>query len=169
MHNIAIIAAIGENNELGKDNQLLWHISDDLKRFKKITSGHTVIMGRKTFNSINNKPLPNRRNIVITTGIDFKYDQIEIVHSADEALRKLDINETAFIIGGASIYQLFLPVTKMLYLTMVHKSFNADVFFPDFPKNEWLEIERFDFIADQPSGLDYSYVTYQRNELFKNI
>jgi dihydrofolate reductase len=162
MYNISIIAAIGENNVLGKDNKLPWYISDDLKRFKKLTFGHTVIMGRKTFGSINNRPLSNRRNIVLTKEINFKGDHFEVVHCFDDALKLLDPVEEVFVIGGAVVYKLFLPVTNKLYLTMVHKSFNADVFFPEFQMNEWKEIEHIDIIADKQSGLDYSYITLER-------
>jgi dihydrofolate reductase len=162
MYNISIIAVIGENNELGKDNKLHWYISDDLKRFKKITSGHTVVMGRKTFESINNKPLPNRRNIVLTKNSNFKHDQIEVVNSLDEVFKKLNPVEEIFVVGGASVYGLFLPFTKKLYLTVVHKSFDADVFFPEFSQNDWMEVERIDIKSDPQSGLDYSYITLAR-------
>jgi dihydrofolate reductase len=162
MYNISIIAAIGENHELGKDNQLPWRISGDLKRFKKITSGHTVIMGRKTFDSIQNKPLPNRRNIIITRDRNYNQENIEIVNSPDAALKKIDPSEEVFIVGGAAIYELFLPVTNRLYLTVVHKSFEADVYFPKFLQTEWKEIEHIDVTDDPQSGLDYSYITLQR-------
>jgi dihydrofolate reductase len=161
MHNLSIIAAIGENKELGKGSKLPWHISDDLKRFKKITSGHTVIMGRNTFDSINNKPLANRRNIILTKDTLYKHDHIEVVHSLDAALKKLDPAEESFIVGGAAIYKLFLPVTNKLYLTVVHKSFDADVFFPEFNPKDWKEMENIAVTGDK-SGLDYSYITLER-------
>jgi dihydrofolate reductase len=162
MYNLSIIAAIGEKNELGKNNKLLWHISDDLKRFKRLTSGHTVIMGRKTFESINNKPLPNRRNIVLTNNMKFKEDHFEIANSLNDVLNKLDTDNEVFILGGSEIYKLFLPVTNKLYLTIVHKSFDADVFFPEFSTNDWKEIEHLDVTGDSQAGLDYSYITYER-------
>jgi dihydrofolate reductase len=159
---ISIIAAIGQQNELGKDNQLPWYISDDLKRFKKLTSGHSVIMGRKTFDSINNKSLPNRRNIVLTKEQNLKSDQFEVVHSLDEALKILDPAEEVFVIGGAAVYNLLLPVTNRMYLTIVHKKFNADVYFPEYNINEWVESERIDITNDPQSGLSFSYITLDR-------
>jgi dihydrofolate reductase len=162
MNNISIIAAIGERNELGKGNQLLWHISDDLKRFKRLTSGHTVIMGRKTFESINCRPLPHRKNIILTRQNLIKQDQVEVVHSLQEALNIIDSEEEVFILGGSEIYNLFLPFTKKMYLTVVHKSFVADVFFPEFSTNDWKETERFDVTGDTQAGLNYSYITYER-------
>jgi dihydrofolate reductase len=162
MYSISIIAAVGINNELGIGDKLPWHISGDLKRFKKLTSGHTVIMGRKTFRSINYKPLPNRRNIVLTKEHKFEPDQFEAAHSLDETLKILNPAEETFVIGGAAIYKLFLPVTNKLYLTVVHKSFDADVFFPEFSWEEWIEIEHIDITGDILSGLDYSYITLER-------
>jgi len=148
MFNISIIAAVGKNNELGKEGKLPWYISDDLKRFKKLTSGHTVIMGRKTFESINNKPLINRRNIILTKEHKFGQAQIEVVHSLDDTLKIIDPAEEVFVVGGAAIYKLFLPVANKLYLTVIHKSFHADVFFPEFSRKDWFEIKHIDNIDD---------------------
>ena len=160
--NIFIIAAIGENHELGKNNKLLWHIPDDLKRFKRITSGHTVIMGRKTFESINSKPLPKRRNIILTKSVNLKNEDIEIAHSLEEVLKIVENENEVFILGGAEIYSLFLPITQKIYLTIVHHTFDADVYFPEFRKNEWFESEHFDIKDDKQAGVDYSYITYER-------
>ncbi len=162
MPTISIIAAIGKNYELGRDNDLLWHISADLKRFKKITSGHPVIMGRKTFDSINNRPLPNRRNIIITHATDYSFAGVEIVHSVDEAVKKIGMNEEVFILGGATIYEQFLPISNYMYLTMVDKKYEADTFFPRFDQKSWEIIENIPVTNDQQAGINYSFVTLRR-------
>ena len=162
MSTISIIAAIGKNYELGRNNDLLWHISADLKRFKKITSGHPVIMGRKTFDSINNKPLPKRRNIIITHSLEYFYPDIEIVHSVDEALKKIEADEEVFILGGATIYEQILPVANNMYLTLVDKEYEADTFFPRFDPDQWKTIENISIIDDEQAGVKYSFVTMQR-------
>jgi len=162
MKNISIIAAIGKNNELGKNNDLLWHISEDLKRFKRITSGHMVIMGRKTFNSINNKPLLNRKNIIITSDTSFAFPDIEIAHSIEKAVELTKYEDEVFILGGAEIYKQFLPYTYRMYLTRIHRAYDADAFFPSFDLSEWDEIERTDITDDEKAGVDYSFFTYER-------
>ena len=116
-NNISIIVAIASNNAIGKDNDLLWHISDDLKRFKSLTSGHTVIMGRNTWNSLPRRPLPKRRNIVITHDISFSHDGVEVAHSLQEALDMVRNEDEVFVMGGAAIYKLFLPFASNLYVT----------------------------------------------------
>lgn len=132
---ISIIAAIGENKELGKDNKLLWNIPEDLKRFKELTTNHPVIMGRKTFESIG-KPLPNRTNIVITRDKNFQVKNCLVVHSLEEAieLAKIKDNEEIFIIGGGQIYQQAINLADKLYLTIVKGNFGADTFFPDYSR-----------------------------------
>lgn len=129
---LSIIAGIGDNRELGKNNTLLWHIPEDMKRFKTLTTGHTVIMGRKTYESIG-KPLPNRTNIVITSEKEFLAPGCIITHSLDEAIQKSHDTET-FIIGGASVYAQALPIADKLYLTKVKGTFDADTFFPDYSR-----------------------------------
>lgn len=129
---LSIIAGIGDNRELGKNNTLLWHIPEDMKRFKTLTTGHTVIMGRKTYESIG-KPLPNRTNIVITSEKEFLAPGCIIAHSLDEAIQKSHDTET-FIIGGASVYAQALPIADKLYLTKVKGTFDADTFFPDYSR-----------------------------------
>jgi dihydrofolate reductase len=129
---LSIIAAIGDKRELGKNNKLLWHIPEDMKRFKNLTTGHTVIMGRKTYASIG-KPLPNRTNIVITKDTAFAAPGCIITHSLDEALQQSADAET-FIIGGASIYQQAINRADTLYLTKVKGTFDADTFFPDYSR-----------------------------------
>lgn len=131
---ISIIAAIGKNRELGKDNRLLWHIPEDLKRFKELTSGHPIIMGRKTFESIG-KVLPNRTNIVITSDKQKAISGAIVVHSLQEAFRQAQTklgSEEIFIIGGGQIFEQALSIASKLYLTIVDKTFDADTFFPDY-------------------------------------
>ncbi len=130
---ISIIAAIGDNKELGKNNKLLWHIPEDLKFFREKTRGHAVIMGRKTYKSIGH-PLPNRVNIIISRNSNLKINGAFVVHSLEEALSlaKQHEKEEIFIIGGAQIYQEALPIVDKLYLTLVQGTFAADVFFPDY-------------------------------------
>ncbi|MBN2523470.1 MAG: dihydrofolate reductase [Bacteroidales bacterium] len=164
MKNISIIAAIGKNNELGKGNQLLWHIPGDMKRFKRITSGHMVIMGRKTFHSINNKPLSNRRNIVLTRDTSLYFPNVGIVHSVDEALELVKSESEVFILGGATVYEQFLPFTHRMYLTRVHRGYNADAFFPVYDESNWYVIERKDIVDDKQAGVDYSFVTLKRRK-----
>lgn len=151
------IVAISENGGIGKDNGLLFHISADLKRFKELTSGHTVIMGRKTLQSLpGGRGLPNRRNIVITRDIDFTAERAEIVHSVDEALALAE--EDAFVIGGASIYQAMLPYCDKVYLTKVYADAEADVFFPSLCG--WQVVRRSEM--QEENGLRFQYIDYIR-------
>ncbi len=159
--NISIIVAIAENFAIGKNNDLLFHLPNDLKRFKKITTGKTIIMGRNTLLSLPKWPLPNRRHIVITDNPEDKFEGCEIVFSINEAIEKVKNEEEAFIIGGGSIYRQFYPVAGKLYLTLVHKEFEADVFFPEIDYTEWLEVEREDCF-DEKNNFSYSYLDLKR-------
>lgn len=132
---ISIIAAIGKNRELGKDGKIPWHISEDFKRFKEITSGHPIVMGRKTWESFPIKPLPNRYNIIITRDTEFKPEGVAVCNSIEDAIKvakKERGGEEIFIIGGGQIYQQALPFVDKLYLTVVDSFFDADTFFPDY-------------------------------------
>lgn len=162
MATFSIIAALGKNYEIGRNNDLIWHISADLKRFKQLTSGHSVIMGRKTFDSINNKPLRNRRNIIITRSENYSFPDVEIVHSVEEAIRKMDGEEEAFILGGATIYEQFLPISDKMYLTLIDKQYEADTYFPRFDKKQWQVVEEIKVTNDEQAGVDYSFITLQR-------
>ncbi len=162
MKDISIIVAIAENNAIGKDNKLLWHIPDDLKRFKKITANHTVIMGKNTFFSLPSGALPNRKNIVISDDKNDKIKDCVMAYSIEDAINKCDDNKENFIIGGASVYRQFLKYTNKLYLTKVHKSFEADTFFPEINLNEWKLIERQDFKPAQKNFFSYSYLVYKK-------
>jgi dihydrofolate reductase len=159
--NISIIVAIAENFAIGKNNDLLFHLPNDLKHFKEITSGHTIIMGRNTLLSLPKWPLPNRRHIVITDNKDDFFKGCETVFSIDEAIEKVKDEEEAFIIGGGMIYRQFFPIAGKLYLTLVHKPFDADVWFPEIDYTEWEEISREDF-HDEKNGFDYSYLNLAR-------
>jgi len=156
--NITIIAAIAANNELGKDNQLIWHLSNDLKRFKKLTSGHAIIMGRKTFESFP-KALPNRTNIVITRDENYTANNAVVVHSLMEALNACKTDNQPFIIGGGEIYRLGMIVADTLQITRVHHSFDADTFFPEI-NDEWELVTKEDCSKDEKHQYDYTYLTY---------
>ncbi|WP_412465526.1 dihydrofolate reductase [Pedobacter sp. KLB.chiD] len=162
MNNISIAVAVGENYAIGKNNQLLWHMPADLKFFKQTTSGHTVIMGRKTFDSVG-KPLPNRRNIVITRDPELKIDGVEVVNSLDEALTITKTEDKpVFIVGGAEIYKQALPKTQMLYLTTIHHSFDADTFFPEIDRKEWKTVSCEPHKADEKNKYDYTFEVLER-------
>jgi len=135
--NISIIVAIGRNNEIGYKNNLLWRISDDLKRFKKFTTDNIIIMGRKTFVSLPKGALPNRTNIVITRDTDLQYENCIMANSIEDAINKSDKSKEIFIIGGEQIYKIAFPFCKKLYLTKVDEEFIADVFFPEINYNDW--------------------------------
>jgi dihydrofolate reductase len=161
---VTIIAAIAENNALGKNNQLIWHLPADLNRFKKTTLNHAVIMGRKTHESLG-KPLPNRINIIITRDKNYKVENCITVNSLKEALEiasKKD--ENPFILGGAEIYKQAMPFADKLDITFVHHKFEADVFFPEINKTIWEETSREVFKADEKNKYDYSFVTYIRTK-----
>ena len=158
---ITLIAAIGQNNELGKNNDLIWHLPADLKRFKKVTTGHYILMGRNTFESIG-KPLPNRTSVIITRNRNYFKDGCLIANSIEEAIELVDTNEDAFIIGGAQIYKQALEsnLVDKLDITLVHENFDADVFFPEINSDIWEEISREDFKADEKNNFDYSFLSY---------
>ena len=157
---VTIVVAIAENYAIGKHNQLLWHMPADLKHFKQITSGHTVIMGRKTYDSVG-KPLPNRRNIIITRQ-DITIPGCEVVKSVEEALKLCSNEEEVFIEGGAEIYKLAIYKTDRIYLTIIHHSFDADSFFPEIDYMEWKEVSRDDHPADEKHKYPYSFITLER-------
>ena len=159
---ITIIAAIAKNNALGKDNDLIWHLPADLKRFKKVTSGHHILMGRNTFESIG-KPLPNRTSVIITRNQDYFKDGCLIANSIEDAL-EISKDDDAFIIGGAQIYKQAIEkgLVDKLDITIVHQDFEADVFFPKIDMDVWKEVSREDFKADEKNKYDYSFVSYTR-------
>jgi dihydrofolate reductase len=162
MKTISIIVAVADDNGIGFENRLLTHISADLKHFKQVTKGHAVVMGRNTWFSLPNRPLPNRTNIVITNIPNETFEGAITVYSIPEALDKCPDNEESFIIGGAMIYQQFFPLAHKLYLTKMHKTFPADTFFPKVSTKEWKEVSKEDVNNDELAGLNYSFVVLER-------
>ena len=159
---LTIIAAVAQNYALGKNNDLIWRLPNDLKRFKKITLGHYVIMGRKTFESLG-KPLPNRTTIIISRNIDYMVPGCITVSSLEEAINAAKADENPYILGGGEIYQQALAYAEILDLTLVHHSFEeADTFFPEIDFSTWDEIHREDFKADENHKYDYSFVRYKK-------
>jgi dihydrofolate reductase len=159
---LSIIVAVAQNQVIGHNNQLIWHLPEDLKMFKRLTTGHPIIMGRKTFESIG-KPLPNRTSIIITTNTDFSVEGCITVHSLAEAIaeaKKIEHTE-AFIIGGAEIYRLALPFADKIYLTEVHHCFEGDTFFPEINHDYWTEISRIDHKIDEKHQYNYSFVALE--------
>jgi dihydrofolate reductase len=157
---IKIIVAMSNNRVIGNNNELIWKLSSDLKRFKELTTGYPVVMGRKTYESIG-KPLPNRRNIIITRNLEYEVNVCEVVSSLEEAL--LLTNNDCFIIGGGEIYKQSLEVADKIYLTLVHKDFEGDTTFPELGK-EWATIDTKDFDADEKNEYNYSFIEYDRYE-----
>jgi len=157
---ISIIVAIGENHAIGKNNQLLWHMPNDLKHFKDVTSGRTIIMGRKTFDSVG-KPLPRRRNIVVTRQ-DITIPGCEVVKSIEDGIALCTDEDEVFIGGGAEIYRQAMHLTNRIYLTVIHHAFDADTFFPEIDKNEWKETERENYQPDEKNAFPYSFITLER-------
>ena len=161
---ISIIVAVAENNAIGRNNDLLWHLPDDLVRFKRITSGHPVIMGRRTWESLPKRPLPNRRNIVISDIPGDRIDGAEVAFSIEDAVALCNPEEENFVIGGASVYRQFLPLCNRLYLTRVYKDYEADVFFPELNKAEWKLVSSEDGPPDGKNDFRYTYLVYDRTE-----
>jgi dihydrofolate reductase len=159
---LTIIAAVGENDEIGRNNQLIWHLSDDLKRFKSLTSGHAIIMGRKTFESFG-KPLPNRKHIVITRQQNFKVpDNVIVVNDIADAIDAAKGDLQPFVIGGGEIYKQAMPFADKIELTRVHESFDADTFFPKIDELTWKEVDKKDHQKDDYHDHSFSFVTYKR-------
>ena len=160
---LSIIAAIGKNNELGKDNKLIWHLPEDLKRFKMLTTGKTIIMGRKTFESLG-RVLPNRKHIVLTHNKEYKYDHemVEVLCDLEEIEKYINSEEENFVIGGASIYKMLMPYTKKLYITKIDEEFEADAFFPKIDENDWEIVEEMYGITDENNPYKYKYITYTK-------
>ena len=156
---ITLIAAAAENNALGKDNQLLWHIPDDFKRFKQITSEHYIIMGRKTFESFP-KPLPNRTHVIITRQKDYLAEGCIVVHSLEEAISISPKDEEVFVIGGAEIYTQSISIADKIELTRVHTSLEADAYFPTFDVNHWELVFEEHHYKDEKHDYDYTFETY---------
>ena len=159
--NISIIVAVAENFAIGLNNQLLFHLPEDLKRFKRLTTGKALIMGKRTFYSLPKAPLPNRRNIVVTDIQGEIFPGCESAYSVNEAIEMVQNEQEAFVIGGGMIYRQFYPLAGKLYLTLVHKELDADTFFPEIDYSEWKEISREDCFDDK-NDFSYSYLDLER-------
>lgn len=161
---ISIIVAVSEDWGIGKNNELLWHIPEDLKRFKRLTTGNAIIMGKKTWESLPRRPLPDRRNIVLT---DIVHEVIEgsvTAYSINDALSKCDKDKEIFIIGGGTIYRQFMPIAERLYITHVHKKAPADVYFPEIDLKIWKVTDREEFPGSGEVGIPYTYTIYERKK-----
>lgn len=164
---ISIIAALAENRVIGVNNTLPWRLPNDLKHFRRLTTGHAIILGRKNYESIG-KPLPERTNIIITRNRDYRAGGCLIVRSLDEALALAKNDPEIFVIGGAEIYRTALARADRLYLTLVHAEVQGDTFFPEFDRNEWRESARERHTADERHAFDYSFVVFERIRKKKN-
>lgn len=160
---ISIIVAIDENNAIGKENQLLCHLPNDLKYFKSVTQGHTVIMGRNTYESLPNGALPNRRNIVLSRNKDLRLERCEVSSSLEEAIALCSNESEVFIIGGATVYAKAIDLADKLYITYIHHKFEgADAFFPKVDENKWIESSRIDNEADDKNKYIHTFAVYDK-------
>ncbi len=159
---LSIIVAKSKNNVIGKDNKLIWNIPDDLKRFKKLTTNHTIIMGRKTFESLG-RVLPNRKHIVLTNDENYTVDNpnVQIIHDVEELSKYEEDNQEHFVIGGAMIYKLLLPKCNKLYITEVEQEFEGDTFFPEIKQDEWKIVKKETGPQDD-NTFKYYYIDYER-------
>jgi dihydrofolate reductase len=160
---ITMIAAAAENNALGKDNDLVWHLPDDFKRFKRLTSGHHIIMGRKTFESFP-KLLPDRTHVIISRKKDYSPENTIVVHSMEEALKVSKLDDEAFIIGGGEIYKMGMEHADRIELTRVHGEFEADTHFPEIDKSEWEIVKDQFHDKDEKHDYSFTYLTYERKQ-----
>jgi dihydrofolate reductase len=163
---ISIIVAVSEDLGIGNNNELLWHLPEDMKRFRKLTYGKTVIMGKKTWESLPKRPLPGRKNIVLTDVPGECINCSVTAYSVDDALSKCEKGEEIFVIGGGSIYRQFMNIADRLYVTHVHKKAPADVFFPEIEQRTWKVIEKEEIKPENKEGIPYTYIIYERR---KNI
>ncbi|MBR1769114.1 MAG: dihydrofolate reductase [Bacteroidales bacterium] len=163
MNTFSIIVAVGENNEIGKDGDLLWHLHGDMVYFKNTTKNHPVLMGRKTWDSLQVRPLPKRQNIVITTDKNFEKEKVRVLHSLKEIDALEEFENEVFVIGGGTIYKELLPLCDKLYLTKVHSSFpDADTYFPDINADDWQTVYQSEMKKDDESNLEYQFIILSR-------
>jgi len=160
---LSIIVAIAKNNVIGKDNKLIWHLPEDLKRFKKLTTGHTIIMGRKTFESLG-RVLPNRKHVVLSNNTKriTEDENVEVINDISSLEEYMNSEEEHFVIGGAAIYELLMPYTSKMYITKINEEFEGDVYFPQIDENEWNIVEKEKGVTNEKNPFDYEYVTYVR-------
>ncbi|HHT22508.1 MAG TPA: dihydrofolate reductase [Bacteroidales bacterium] len=166
MSKISIIAAVADNYAIGKNNKLLWHLPADMKHFKDMTTGHAVVMGKRTFESLPNGSLPNRKNIVLTSIPEGNFDKYYEAVSLRDAIELCENEDEVYIIGGATIFKQALeyPGVDTMYITWVHEEFEADAFFPQFDKDEWKEVKRKRYEADEENPYAYSFCEYRRKK-----
>jgi dihydrofolate reductase len=159
---ISIIVAVSDDWGIGLNNDLLWNLPEDLKRFRRLTIGNTIVMGKRTWESLPKRPLPGRINIVITDNQKETFEGAVTAYSIEDAIEKCNNNGEVFIIGGGSIYRQFMPYADRLYITHVHRKTNADVYFPIIDPAVWKAVETEEFGADTPDAIPYSYIIYER-------
>ena len=165
---ISLIVAMANNRVIGLNNQMPWHLSADLKKFKKITLGSSVLMGRKTYESIG-RPLPGRTNIIISRNPDYRQDGCVVVNTIESALKKGCASaEEIFVIGGSDLYKAMLPIADTIYLTLINKTFDGDTFFPDIDMQDWIEADRDDINDDPDAAFSYSFLKLNRINRRKN-
>jgi dihydrofolate reductase len=160
---LSIIVAVAENNVIGKDNGLIWKLPRDMKHFKETTTGHYIIMGRKTFES-NGRPLPNRTNVIITRDEKYKAEGCVVVHSLEDAIKEAKNEQEAFIIGGGVIYDLSMPLVDRIYLTKIHHAFEGDTFFPELNMDDWNITEKRDFEPDEKNEYPFTILTLDKKK-----
>jgi dihydrofolate reductase len=160
--NLTLIAAMGENRVIGKDNDLIWHMPNDLKHFKQLTSGHHIIMGRKTYESVG-KPLPKRTNIIVTRDNNYKAEGCIVVNRIEDAIEIASGDEQPFITGGAEIYKLALPFAHTIELTLIHGTFEGDTFFPEFDEKNWKLESKEAHSADERNPFAYTFLRYVKH------
>jgi len=158
---VSIVAALARNRAIGRNNSMPWRLPEDLKRFKHLTMGHAVIMGRKTFESIGSA-LPGRSNIVITRSRDWSPTGCVVVHSLEAALAASEESREVFVIGGAQVYALAMPYAQHLYMTEIERDFPGDTFFPELERSHWREVSRERHISGGADTFDYAFVEYER-------
>lgn len=158
---LSLIVAMATNRTIGINKKMPWHLSADLKQFKKITLGHPIIMGRKTFESIG-RPLPGRQNIIISRDINYQQEGCLVFNNLDTALQYCSDQEAAFVIGGATLYEVTLEHAEGLYITQIHKSFKGDTWFPEIDAAKWREVKREDINDDASVDFKYSFICYDR-------
>ena len=160
---LSTIVAIANNNVIGKDNKLIWHLPEDLKRFKQITTGKNIIMGRKTFESLG-RVLPNRKHIILCNDMEMDIDNenVEILDDISKLDKYINSDEENFVIGGATIYKLLMPYVNKLYITKINHDFEGDVYFPEIKEAEWKEISKEKGLKNDENPYEYEYITYVR-------
>lgn len=164
MKTIKAIVAVDENGAIGRQGDLLCHLPADMRHFKEMTMGHSIVMGRKTFESFPRRPLPGRQNLVITRSAGWQYPGVTVVHSLEQAIAMAE-TDTVFIIGGAQIYEQALPVVDVLHLTLIHARWaSADVYFPALDPNQWQEVEREHHTSDHRNAYEYDFITLRRRD-----